>query len=296
MTNKKHNPEIIVASAGAGKTHTLTETYIKMLEESYHSGNTRPFRNILAVTFTNKATDEMKERILEKLFFKAAKGDKKSETFLKGILHDYSGFNVSTIDRFFQVVMKTFARELGQYGSYDVELDTTEVIAQAIDRMMETLGDEGNKPLLNWLVNYSLSVINEGGSWDVRKELYNFSELLFKEDFLLQRGKVESLYRSGSESGSTTASDSEKVDDFLKMLNGFINTFESETKSLAEEIIRGYDRVNDTLPILKIPPRNGFVKITQGTYLNNAGELYCEKYNDAYVWCKSLNPEKKQQW
>lgn len=293
MTNKKHNPEIIVASAGAGKTHTLTETYIKMLEESYHSGNTRPFRNILAVTFTNKATDEMKERILEKLFFKAAKGDKKSETFLKGILHDYSGFNVSTIDRFFQVVMKTFARELGQYGSYDVELDTTEVIAQAIDRMMETLGDEGNKPLLNWLVNYSLSVINEGGSWDVRKELYNFSELLFKEDFLLQRGKVESLYRSGSESGSTTASDSEKVDDFLKMLNGFINTFESETKSLAEEIIRGYDRVNDTLPILKIPPRNGFVKITQGTYLNNAGELYCEKYNDAYVWCKSPKPGKE---
>ena len=287
MTKKKQNPEIIVASAGAGKTHTLTETYIKMLEESYNSGNARPFRNILAVTFTNKATDEMKERILEKLFIKAADGDHESETFLKDILHDYSGFNVSTIDRFFQVVMKTFARELGQYGSYNVELDTKEVIAQAVDRMMDTLGEEKNKSLLDWLVDYSLSVINEGGSWDVRRELCNFSELLFKEDFLLQRGKVESLYQSGTESTETSTTDSKKVNSFLKMLNGFINKFESETTSLAEEIISDYDRVNDTLPVLKIPPRNGFVKITQGTYLNNAGELYCEKYNDAYLWCKS---------
>ena len=293
MTNKKQNPEIIIASAGAGKTHTLTETYIKMLEESYNSGNARPFRNILAVTFTNKATDEMKERILEKLFIKAADGDHESETFLKDILHDYSGFNVSTIDRFFQVVMKTFARELGQYGSYNVELDTKEVIAQAVDRMMDTLGEEKNKPLLDWLVDYSLSVINEGGSWDVRRELCNFSELLFKEDFLLQRGKVESLYQSGTESTETSTTDSKKVNSFLKMLNSFIKKFEEDAKRVAEEIISDYDRVNDTLPVLKIPPRNGFVKITQGTYLNNAGELYCEKYNDAYLWCKSPKPGKE---
>jgi len=290
MSNTRENPEIIIASAGAGKTHNLTEAYIRMVEESHNSGNARPFRNILAVTFTNKATDEMKERILEKLFIKAAEGDKKAETFLKEILHDYSGFNVSTIDRFFQVVMKTFARELGQYGSYNVELDTKEVIAQAVDRMMETLGDEENKPLLDWLVDYSLSVINEGGSWDIRRELANFSELLFKEDFLLQRGKVESLYRRDTDSEGTSTTDSKKIDGFLKMLNVFIKNFESKAKSLAEEIIIEYDRVAVSIPNMKTgdrSPRKGFENITEGKYVNSTGKLYCDSFEDAATWCRS---------
>ncbi len=286
MCKTKQNPEIIIASAGAGKTHKLTETYLEILEKSYGKGKPHPHRNILAVTFTNKATDEMKERILEKLFIKAANGDQNSEKLLKEILHDYSGFNVSTIDRFFQLVMKTFARELGEYGSYDVELDSKGATMEAIDRMMDSLGDDQDKTLLKWLVDYSRSVIDEGSSWDVRKELYKFSDLFYKEDFLIKkRGEAGYLYRidDGSEIDPKA-----EIKRFLQAINRITTKFESEAKVLAEKIITEYDRVNSTLPVLLSFPRNGFVKITQGTYLNSNGELYCKKYNDASSWCKSL--------
>lgn len=286
MSDTKYNLEIIIASAGAGKTHKLTETYMEMLEKSYGKGKPHPHRNILAVTFTNKATDEMKERILEKLFIKAANGDQNSEKLLKEILHDYSGFNVSTIDRFFQLVMKTFARELGEYGSYNVELDSKGATIEAIDRMMDSLGDDKDTTLLKWLVDYSRSVIDEGRSWDVRKELYKFSDLFYKEDFLIKkRGEAGSLYRVDDGSGKEPKTEIKK---FLKEINIITTKFESEAKVLAEKIITEYDRVNSIIDKMRVDDRsarNGFENIVNGKFKNTSGKLYSDSFHDASKWC-----------
>ncbi|MDD3201855.1 MAG: UvrD-helicase domain-containing protein, partial [Bacteroidales bacterium] len=104
---------VFTASAGSGKTHSLTQEYIKLLMKSDDA-----YKHILAVTFTNKATDEMKSRVIETLFElskqQTAEGYR-AKRVLTCILHDYSAFSVSTIDRFFQTAMRAFAREIGQY-------------------------------------------------------------------------------------------------------------------------------------------------------------------------------------
>ena len=103
--------EIYKASAGSGKTETLSRNYIKLLLNDTADENDA-YRHILAVTFTNKATDEMKERVLSKLYQfsrEDSETGRKAKSVLIHLLHDYSAFYISTIDRFFQLVTRSFA-------------------------------------------------------------------------------------------------------------------------------------------------------------------------------------------
>ena len=156
------------ASAGSGKTFTLAVEYIKLLIL-----NPRAYRQILAVTFTNKATAEMKERILSQLYGIQI-GDRDSQAYLDRIkketgraeqeireaagvslgymLHDYSRFRVETIDSFFQSVMRNLARELELSPNLNIELKNTEVLSDGVDSMTEKLGP--NSPVLAWLMDY----------------------------------------------------------------------------------------------------------------------------------------------
>ena len=123
------------ASAGAGKTHKLTGEYLMLLFSQPGA-----YRRILAVTFTNKATDEMKTRIVQELYHLASgrasdyiqllssayslterQVREQARKILVAILHDYSAFNISTIDRFFQQTMRAFTREIGLQGGYGIE-------------------------------------------------------------------------------------------------------------------------------------------------------------------------------
>ena len=125
------------ASAGTGKTHTLTGDYLRMLFAAPDA-----YRHILAVTFTNKATEEMKNRILSELYLLASGQSSdytgmlteayrlteqqlrsRARTTLIRILHDYSAFNVSTIDHFFQQTVRAFVCEIGLPGNYRIEMD-----------------------------------------------------------------------------------------------------------------------------------------------------------------------------
>ena len=85
------------ASAGSGKTYRLTQDYLGYLMSSQDQD---AYKHVLAVTFTNKATDEMKVRVLETLAEEAQHSEKAKETLIK-ILHDYSNFFITTIDKFF---------------------------------------------------------------------------------------------------------------------------------------------------------------------------------------------------
>src|SRR5665647_718523 len=139
------------ASAGSGKTYRLTQDYIHLL---FDPQKERAHRRILAVTFTNKATDEMKSRILKELhalaqgfasdyradlMAKFGMGEQtvneRAKHILTNILHDYSSFSISTIDRFFQQVIRSFARDIGVHGGYNLELDSTATLEQSVDNL-----------------------------------------------------------------------------------------------------------------------------------------------------------------
>ena len=197
--------EIWKASAGSGKTHKLTGDYIRELL----SGGTDRYKHILAVTFTNKATGEMKQRILKELNTLASGGKspyikdlKRLERFsnvpetdreqavrghaaavLSEILNDYSLFNISTIDRFFQQVLRSFALETGHFASYSVELNDSAVLTMAVDSLMNSLDD--NKELLDWLIKLSVEAVESGRDWNSVPQLLALGSELFKEPYKL---------------------------------------------------------------------------------------------------------------
>ncbi len=179
--------QILKASAGSGKTYMLARKYIEIL---LCSKDRYEYRHILAVTFTNKATDEMKGRILKELhvlsvnpgasgyhdyfvpsFFPSdADVQKKAATVLSDILHDYSAFSVSTIDRFFQQALKAFSREIGQFASYQVELDRNSIVAESVDRILDSLNEDDSE-LLTWLTDNVLEQIEQGGRYSIDANL-----------------------------------------------------------------------------------------------------------------------------
>ena len=180
--------DIYKASAGSGKTHTLTQQYLRYLLQS---GDPDAYRHILAVTFTNKATDEMKQRVLETLSKEAQKDSeegRKARKVLISILHDYSNFSITTIDKFFLQIIRAFAREIGQNGSYRVELDEVSVIGASVDLMLDSLDEDGNAALLEWMVAYALESVEKGGSYDIASSLKEFGKLFIQEDFRIKKG------------------------------------------------------------------------------------------------------------
>lgn len=169
--------KIMKASAGSGKTYNLSKTYIDLLESQ---DDIRAYRHILAVTFTNKATAEMKSRILHDLD-KIADHDPKAKTVLSYILHDYSSFSVSTIDRFFQRTLKAFSREIGQFADYQIELDRTSLIDEAVDRILDGL-TEDKKDLVGWIKDNVARNLELGRKVTIDEGLHDMGALLKSEE------------------------------------------------------------------------------------------------------------------
>ncbi|MEP5362924.1 MAG: UvrD-helicase domain-containing protein [Reichenbachiella sp.] len=190
------NFSIYRASAGSGKTYILTYNYIR-LALKYPDY----FKTVLAVTFTNKATEEMKSRILETLE-QLSKGEhamssdlqielnitegqlaERADALLRSILHNYSFFAVTTIDAFFQKIVRSFAREIGIQTGFKIELDQSKVISEVIDKMLLEMVDDPQ--LIRWLTDFAIYQINQGKSWDTRNDIKSLSNELFNE-FLVQ--------------------------------------------------------------------------------------------------------------
>ena len=190
---------IYKASAGSGKTFTLAYEYIKMLlgvkdmESGRYSLNRSlrdRHRHILAVTFTNKATDEMKGRIINELALLAGlePGTKKKSDYLdrlcrelhcspddlrsaaasalRQLLFDFNFFQVSTIDSFFQIILRTFAREVDIAGNYEVDLDNDRAIGQGVRELFDSLaansGSEETRRLVRWITQHLLGELAVG--------------------------------------------------------------------------------------------------------------------------------------
>ncbi|HKZ38461.1 MAG TPA: UvrD-helicase domain-containing protein [Chryseolinea sp.] len=236
------------SSAGSGKTRTLAKEYLTLalrFRADY-------FKHILAVTFTNKATQEMKDRILSYLddFANSRQNeladDLKKELNLddptfrqyahaiqSDILHQYAQFSISTIDAFFQKVIRAFTREAGLMGDYRLEVEQDNVLEEVIDNLIDELGS--NKELTEWVVEFAKENLENERAWDIRYSLIEFAKEIFREEFKEIEEQVVSLT-------------SEK--DFFKRLrsklweqkNGFLSRIEPPAKE-AIDIIRsqGWD-------------------------------------------------------
>ncbi len=173
----------------------MTKAYLLLLFE-----NPFNYKRILAVTFTNKATEEMKGRVIKELF-NLSRGlhspyaeilqqefqlsfhqlTSKSGNILHRILHDYSRFSVSTIDSFFQKIIRNFIKEAGLQTGFEIELDQERVLREAVDLLFHEL--EKDEQLLSWLTDFAFSKVEEGKSWNFRNEIFNLGQEIFKEEF-----------------------------------------------------------------------------------------------------------------
>ncbi|MDR0304054.1 MAG: UvrD-helicase domain-containing protein [Chitinispirillales bacterium] len=234
------------ASAGSGKTFTLALNYITQLLETNNTPE-YAYRHILAVTFTNDAANEMKERILQKLDELAHKKytNKKPSDYLKpliekldideneiakrakvaqkAILLDYGNFNICTIDGFLQKVLRNLTVELGISSKFDIEIDSEFPIRNAVKTMINSVkdGDETFERLIDF-VEYKL----ENSKWSIERDLRNFAENIFKEQFQKYENKINTdLQERNWEIKETIKNCREFISQYEKTMINFANDF-----------------------------------------------------------------------
>jgi len=289
---------IYKASAGSGKTFTLAIEYIKHLIQ-----NPRAYRRILAVTFTNKATAEMKERILSQLYG-ISKGDPGSDIYLNRVqedtgyskeeirdragialtnmIHDYSRFRVETIDSFFQSVMRNLARELELSPNLNVELNNEEVLSEAVDSMIEKLTP--TSPTLAWLLDYINERIANDKRWNVSDEIKRFGRNIFDEGYIEKGGNLRQRLK-----------DPNTIKDYRKEL-------EDMTKIALEQMAEFADIFEEELEANALTPedlKNGsrgigsyFRKIKDGKLTNDIRNTTVEKcLEDPKNWATKTSPD-----
>jgi ATP-dependent exoDNAse (exonuclease V) beta subunit len=201
--------KIYNASAGSGKTFTLVKEYLKIVLASERSPG---FGQILAVTFTNKAVNEMKERILHSLFEmsnikgSANVGDmalvlqnelglewdtlqRRSDQVLKRILHNYAFFDVSTIDKFTHRVIRSFAKDLKLSQSFEVVLDTDILLEEAIDNLLSKSGEDPK--LTKVLVDFALDKTDDDKHWNIAMDLQKMGRMLFSENEMVHLRNIK---------------------------------------------------------------------------------------------------------
>ena len=188
--------KIFRSSAGSGKTYTLVKEYISIL---LNSKDPLLFKKILAITFTNKAANEMKERVLDTLKelsvgtqtplfedylqvvpIKPSEIAHRSQTIFENIIHHYGEFNILTIDKFIHRIIRSFTRELGLAMNFELESDVNLFVAKSIDLLLSEVGTD--KDLTKYLVQFSEQLIDNSEKGDVEKELNKLSQILQQED------------------------------------------------------------------------------------------------------------------
>ena len=188
------------ASAGSGKTYTLVKEYLKII---LSSSKNDAYRNILAITFTNKAVHEMKSRVVENLteFAKDNPSEKaqelmqdiqgetglsaqniqlKAKSIIKNLIHNYAAFDISTIDKFTHKVIRAFAHDLNLPITFEVSLDTESLLTEAVDAIIAEAGN--NEELTNLLVDFTMEKTDDDKSWDVSREIMETGRLILNEN------------------------------------------------------------------------------------------------------------------
>ncbi|MEO1054807.1 MAG: UvrD-helicase domain-containing protein [Bacteroidota bacterium] len=229
--------KIYRSSAGSGKTFTLTKEYIKLVVKNPHD-----YKHILAITFTNKATEEMKHRIVGELS-SMAKGElsdmrkalqeefdkaniktniqRNAKAALENILHDYSRFEVSTIDSFFTRIVRSFAKELGLPMRYDIDMDNDKALESALDMLYAELQD--STPLKEWVEEFAFHRLEGDKGWNLDFQLLELGRELFKERLQKSFGEIKISI--------------DELKDLVAHLNDKTEKFKTEMQELAREAL-----------------------------------------------------------
>lgn len=256
---------IYKASAGSGKTFRLAIEYIKRL-----IANPKSYRHILAVTFTNKATEEMKMRILSQLYG-IAHGLEDSDVYLKVmlpelqkqnaeqpftngrvteklvreraaealklLLHHYNFFRVETIDRFFQTVLRNLARELDLTPNLRIELNDKEIEHEAVDRWIDSL-QENDRELV-WILDYIRSSMDEDKAWNIIGQIKTFGETLISDEYKEHADEFMEKFGSSKQDNDFYTEYSTLLQSIIRKSNSTANSLGAEMWSEIER--HGYD-------------------------------------------------------
>ena len=215
MNQQIENPLLILnASAGSGKTYNLVYQYLKILLQTDLSF--QDFRHILAMTFTNKAANEMKERVLKALdnmsrstlaepvedaisIFEKLEKDlsvnrqtliERAKKSLRSLLHNYEDFHVMTIDKFNLKLIRNFSRDLDLPGQFDVEMNTDGLVEKLVDNLLNKIGMNEAEELTELVFSFAKSNLDDGEKWDVKQILVEFAKILTKESVLSKIEKI----------------------------------------------------------------------------------------------------------
>ena len=281
---EESNFKIYSASAGSGKTYALAKAYLILLLSNDAAVK---FRQILAITFTNKAVDEMKTRILDNLYafgqdvvpekqkdlFQSLCDElslteeelrKRSKLILKRILHNYSFFEISTIDKFNHKIIKTFARDLHLSQNFEVELNLDLLLEEAVGRLLERAGND--EKLTEVLIAFSLEKIDDDKSWNITYDLVEIGKLLFQENHAEHINPLrEKSISDFQDIQKRIASESRAIEEKVKQLAQIVL---QEIENLGFELT---DFSGGTLP-------NHFKKISEGFF--DTKRLYANKLEE----------------
>ena len=288
------------ASAGSGKTFTLTVEYIKML-----IANPSCYKSILAVTFTNKATEEMKSRILSQLYgIWKRLPDSRSYTdkicadmgigenmvatragaALIQMLHNYNYFRIETIDSFFQSVLRNLARELDLTANLRIELNDKQIEQTVVDDMIDNL--RSNDQVLVWIMQYINDNITDDKGWNIIKSIKDFGTNIFKD-----------FYKSNSKALSKALESHEFFNDYTSTLqrllkvaeNNIVNASAAFYSMLCEEDIDEAELKSNATSYFKkqkesILPTDNYER----------SKTYADAHDNVYAWVKKSMKDKSR--
>ena len=298
VTNKRKPLTVYKASAGSGKTFTLATEYIRLLIE-----NPQSYRTILAVTFTNKATEEMKTRIISQLYGiwkqlpdsdKYMDAVQKSTGFgtkmiseragiaLNNLIHNYNYFQVQTIDTFFQSVLRNMARELDLTTNLRIGLNDTQVEEMAVDQMIEDLST--TDIVLQWIMKYILESISDDKSWNVISQIKKFGRTIFRDEY---KEVSDDLEKKLAEPGF--------FDNYTAQLREIRQQTEDRMKEIGEsffDTLEGEGLTVDDLAKKSRGIAGFFIKLRKGIFdpsIENATVANC--LDNPEGWCTKSHPQ-----
>lgn len=290
------------ASAGSGKTFTLASEYITLVVK-----NPQDYRSILAVTFTNKATQEMKARILSQLYgiahslpdseayyeqvrmktgFSEQTIRENAAKALSLLTHHYNEFRVQTIDAFFQSVLRNLARELNLTANLRVDLNDEQVEAQAVDELINSL-EEGEE-VLNWIRDYIDKNIEDDKGWNVISQIKDFGKNIFKDFYKDHKTELDNRF-----------SDESFFNDFITDLRERRTHILNRLNEHAKQMYQKIRDANLDNPNLFNGKTKGIlphiIKLTKGTPSNDATPQYVQSCIDsAEKWPASKCPAEEK--
>lgn len=291
------------SSAGSGKTYTLVKEYLTIALESKSSDR---YKNILAITFTNKAAAEMKDRVTtylksfcnpkelaggeklmfedlcEKLQIKNEELQKRAFNCLQSILHSYSDFNITTIDKFILRVIRSFSFDLQLPYNFEVELDSDALLNQAINNLLSETGKD--KKLTGFLLNYIKQLASNDESWNIQSSLLNIAKIALNEDALphllnLEKLQLEDFARIKENLGKEI----KQYEDYIesKTKKGFKTLSES---GITPDELKGKSRTNIWAYFQKPIDSKTFEEQASPTYFKNINtEEWGSKGNEGKI-------------